>query len=108
VIGQGTNIFEPSAKPSQQELPSQTEHDTSHTSGQTGKSRGSKGGPHSTYSSVAETVKREEHKSLEHAFCDMRSITKITQMLDLVKTSGCQIAPALLEQLLFYNRTDVH
>ena len=38
----------------------------------------------------------------------MRTITKITQILDLVKTSGGQIAPGLLEQLLFYNRTDVH
>lgn len=29
-------------------------------------------------------------------------------MLDLIKTSGCSIGPGLLEQLLFYNRTDVH
>lgn len=38
----------------------------------------------------------------------MRTITKITQMLDLIKQSGCDAAPGNLEQLLFYNRTDVN
>jgi len=28
-------------------------------------------------------------------------------MLELIKTSGCQVAPGVLEQLLFYNRSDV-
>ena len=38
----------------------------------------------------------------------MRTITKITQMLDLIKQSGCDTAPGNLEQLLFYNKTDVN
>ena len=38
----------------------------------------------------------------------MRSITKITQMLDQIKASGCHIIPGSLEQLLFYNLTDVN
>ena len=39
----------------------------------------------------------DDRKSLEHANCDLRFITKITQILSLNKMSGCQIAPGLLE-----------
>ena len=39
---------------------------------------------------------------------DMRTITKLTQVLDLIKQSGYQIGKGSLEQLLFYNKTDVN
>ena len=54
-----------------------------------------------------EQPEKEERKSLEHVNCDLRFITKLTQILDLNKTSGCQIATGLLEQPLFFNRVDV-
>ena len=53
-------------------------------------------------------MQRDEGKSLEEAGSDMRTITKITQMLDLIRQSGCETTPGNLEQLLFYNRTDVN
>ncbi len=64
--------------------------------------------PAGKYSKVNEAPSREERKSREHTNTDMRNITKSTQMLDLIKSSGCQINPASLEQLLFYNQTDVN
>jgi len=51
---------------------------------------------------------REERKSLEFAHADMRTITKLTQVLDLIKKSGYRVNGDTLEQLLFYNKTDVN
>ena len=53
-------------------------------------------------------VAQEERKSHEFCTSDIRTITKITQMLDLIKQSGCSAAPSNLEQNLFYGRTDVN
>ena len=39
---------------------------------------------------------------------DLSTITRVTMMLDLIKQSGWKISNGNLEQLLFYNRTDVN
>lgn len=50
----------------------------------------------------------EENKSREFTECDPRMITKVTQMLELIKQSGCIVSEGNLQQLHFYTRTDVN
>lgn len=46
---------------------------------------------------------REAPKPKDLSTCDMRTITKITQVLELIKLSGFNIAPLKLEQLSYFS-----
>ena len=77
-------------------------NDSSHVSNTSGQNQ-------STVQIAPKEQSKEKSKvSLEFTEADMRDITKITQVLDLIKQSGCQIGPGSLDQLLFYNKTDVN
>ena len=78
-------------------------NESSHLSGASGSRRDTRNAVGKIFDNV-----REEKKSLEFAYTDMRAITKLTQVLDLIRQSGCKVEGGTLEQLLFYNRTDVN
>ena len=56
----------------------------------------------------APAPKPPENKSHEFCYSDIRAITKITQMLDLIKQSGYSAGPKNLDQHYFFSKTDVN
>ena len=98
--------FEANGHPNQGELAASSVNELTHVSSTSG-TRRDKINPNAIMTGASEQP-REEKKSLEFAICDLRTITKVTQMFELIKASGCQVGAGSLEQLLQHNRTDVN